>query len=95
LFLFCIQEAGGVADALNVLQASRERLRGSKAELSWLLRTTYISNDLQDSKQHAGGNRQAKSDREAKHGSAEKGTREYQLAAIEVSRQPWKFASRA
>ncbi len=47
----------------------RQRLRGSKAELSWLMRTTYISND-------AGGGGSGGS------GTAPKGLREKEAKAL-------------
>ncbi|KAK9809112.1 hypothetical protein WJX72_009485 [[Myrmecia] bisecta] len=76
------------ADTGTAAKVVRDRLRGSKAELSWLMRTTYISHEVQERKQpgaqksasQAPGALQLIEDREA------------QIAAIEASFEAAKHA---
>lgn len=55
-----------------------------KAELSWLMRTTYISNDVAERRQQGMTEKRAKAMREAQE-EAPADTREAQMDAIEVS----------
>ena len=48
-------------DTDNKGKKVRERLRGNKAELSWLMRTSYISNET-DSRRQAAAPRTSKSE---------------------------------
>lgn len=61
----------------------RGRLRGSKAELSWLLRTTYIQNDSHEQRVQGISEKQAKDLRQAELPQAAD-DREAQIAMIEV-----------
>ena len=55
-----------------------------KAELSWLMRTTYISNDVAERRQQGMTEKRAKAMRQAQQ-EAPADTREAQMDAIEVS----------
>ena len=70
--------------AAGQARVPRERLRGSRAELSWLLRTTYISNDLQDGRQHGGMEKQARVNGGPGADDAIADDRDAQIAMIEV-----------
>lgn len=55
-----------------------------KAELSWLMRTTYISNDVAERRQQGMTEKRSKALRQAQE-EAPADTREAQMDAIEVS----------
>lgn len=54
-----------------------------KAELSWLMRTTYISNDASERRQQGISEKKAKAMRQAQE-EAPADTREAQINAVEV-----------
>lgn len=56
-----------------------------KAELSWLMRTTYISNDVAERRQQGVTEKRAKAIRQAQMEEAPSDSREAQMDAIEVS----------
>jgi hypothetical protein len=58
-----------------------------KTELSWLMRTTYISNDSTERRQQGITEKRAKAERQAQE-EAPADTRETQMEAIQVSMNP-------
>ena len=58
-----------------------------KAELSWLMRTTYISSDVAERRQQGMSEKRAKAMRQA-HEEAPADSREAQMDAIEVELPP-------
>ncbi len=58
-----------------------------KTELSWLMRTTYISNDSTERRQQGITEKRAKAERQAQE-EAPADTREAQMEAIKVSVNP-------
>ncbi|BDA44202.1 RNA polymerase II-associated factor 1 homolog [Coccomyxa sp. Obi] len=58
----------------------RERLRGEGAELSWLMRTTYIANDMEERRQQKNAEKSG-----AAHTEGEAFDRDAQIATIEAS----------
>lgn len=83
-------QRGAVSCASNNLQGPtteegpgavkrRERLRGEGAELSWLMRTTYIANDMEERRQQKNAEKSGTADTEG-----ETFDRDAQIATIEV-----------
>ena len=65
-------------------QRVRERLRGSKAELSWLMHTTYLSADTAGQTAKGMGEKEYKTMRDAETAQPTVDDREAQIASIEV-----------
>ena len=65
-------------------QRMRERLRGSRAELSWLMHTTYLSADTAGQAAKGMGEKEYKTMREAATSQPTVDDREAQIASIEV-----------
>ena len=63
---------------------TRERLRGSKAELSWLMHTTYLSADTAGQAAKGMGEKHYKTLRDAAAAQPSVDDREAQIASIEV-----------
>ena len=63
---------------------TRERLRGSKAELSWLMHTTYLSADTGGQAAKGIGEKHYKTLRDAEAAQPSVDDREAQIASIEV-----------
>ena len=68
----------------NNSQRTRERLRGSKAELSWLMHTTYLSADTGGQAAKGIGEKHYKTMRDAAAAQPSVDDREAQIASIEV-----------
>ena len=66
---------------------ARERLRGAKAELSWLMHTTYISNEMGGVTGKGLSEKQAKSLRDAETAEPVMDDRDAQVANIQVRAQ--------
>lgn len=64
---------------------TRERLRGAKAELSWLMHTTYISNEMGGSTAKGISEKQAKTLKDAETAEPVLDDKDSQIANIEAS----------
>ena len=80
-----MQDEGEAAVQLPSHMRPRERLRGAKAELSWLMHTTYISNEMGGATAKGMSEKQAKTLRDAETAEPVLDDRESQIANIEAS----------
>lgn len=70
-------------------------MRGAKAELSWLMHTTYISNEMGGSAAKGISEKQTKTLRDAETAEPVRDDREAQIANIEASRYTAETAKMA
>ena len=80
----CLQDDGEDMKLAPNAQRVRERLRGSKAELSWLMHTTYLSADTAGQAAKGMGEKEYKTLRDAATAQPIVDDREAQIASIEV-----------
>lgn len=87
-----MQDEGEAAVQLPSHLRTRERLRGAKAELSWLMHTTYISNEMGGSQATGMSEKQTKTLKDAETAEPERDDRDSQIANIQVSQDKWQVA---